>query len=343
MRFKKSTAITITQNLLFWVISFIVLLRLFTRTDAVRAIDLIYTGLFHIPLLVGVIWNQLALKHFLEKRLRTAYIFAFLMGVLFIMQIYPLTFDLLAPLLFPDYYFITVYEWYEIGGIGLVYISISLLLHLARGWFRQQESIAQLARLREEKTTSELQALRARINPHFLFNSLNTIYGETLKKSDKAPKLILELSDLLRYVVDHTDEERVPLKQEVEQVRKFIRLQAERTNHPERIRFTDKTDNAELTIPPLILLTFIENCFKHGSLSEKDDFIHISIKTAGRHLTLNTHNTVHEQNVTKDQKSSLGIENARRRLELSMPGLYQLNYESKPDVFHLTLTMELNR
>ena len=167
MKFKKSTILSITQNSLFWVISFIVLLRLFTRTDDTRTIDVIYTALFHLPLLVGVIWNQLALREFLEKGNRIAYILAFLMAVLFIVQIYPLTFDLLAPLLFPDYYFITVYEWYEIGGIGLVYVSMSLLLHLAKGWFRQQESIVQLAQLKEEKTASELQALRARINPHF--------------------------------------------------------------------------------------------------------------------------------------------------------------------------------
>jgi len=341
MKFKKSTLLSFTQNGLFWVISFIVLLRLFTRTDAIRTIDVIYTGLFHLPLLIGVIWNQLALRYFLEKGLRTAYVFAFFMGILFIMQFYPLTFDLLAPLLFPDYYFITVYEWYEIGGIGLIYISMSLLLHLAKGWFKQQESIAQLARLKEDKTASELQALRARINPHFLFNSLNTIYGETLKKSDKAPKLILELSDLLRYVVDHTDEEQVLLSQELTYIQKFIHLQQERMNHPERIRFVAETGERELKLPPLLLITFIENCFKHGSVSEDGDFIHISIKTDETTLTLETANTMNENAFLPDQKSSLGLENARRRLELSLPGAHSLDYGIENNEFHLTLKLEL--
>lgn len=341
MKFKKSTLLNITQNSLFWVISFIVLLRLFTRADEIRTIDVIYTALFHLPLFIGVIWNQIALKHFLEKGNRIAYGLAFLMAVIFIVQIYPLTFDILAPLLFPDYYFITVYEWYEIAGIGLVYVSLSLLLYLASGWFKQQESIAQLAQLKEEKTVAELQALRARINPHFLFNSLNTIYGETLKKSAKAPKLVLELSDLLRYVVDHTDEEQVPLKQELAYVEKFIHLQKVRVDNPDRITFSADTETQDLMLPPLLLITFIENCFKHGSVSEETDFIHISIKTAGNRLTLNTKNSVAEKAFTPDQKSSLGLENARRRLELSLPDNYSLDYESKNNEYHLTLTLEL--
>ncbi|HKL15114.1 MAG TPA: histidine kinase [Balneolaceae bacterium] len=341
MKFKKRTLQEITRNGLFWVISFIVLLRLFTRTEEIRTIDVIYTAMFHVPLLVGVIWNQLALRHFLEKGNRIAYVIAFLMAILFIVQIYPLTFDVLAPMIFPDYYFITVYEWYEIGGIGLIYVSMSLLLHLAKGWFEQQESIAQLARLKEEKTVSELQALRARINPHFLFNSLNTIYGETLKKSDKAPKLILELSDLLRYVVDHTDEEQVLLSQELKYIQKFIHLQQERMNHPERIRFVAEPGNHELKLPPLLLITFIENCFKHGSVSEEGDFIHIYIKTDGTTLILKTANTINEKTFVPEQKSSLGLENARRRLHLSLPGAHSLDYGIENNEFHLTLKMEL--
>jgi len=341
MKFKKSTLLSITQNGLFWVVSFVVLLRLFTRTEEIRTIDIIYTALFHVPLLAGVIWNQIALRHFLEKGKKAAYFLAFLMAVIFIVQIYPLTFDLLAPILFPDYYFITVYEWYEIGGIGLIYVSMSLLLYLAKGWFKQQESIAQLAQLKEEKTVSELQALRARINPHFLFNSLNTIYGETLKKSDKAPKLILELSDLLRYVVDHSDESMVPLKRELEYIQKFVHLQKERTNHPDRIQLVIETDDENLMLPPLLLITFIENCFKHGSVSEENDFIHIYIRTEGKKLTLQTKNTINEKAFTPDQKSSLGLENARRRLDLSLPNAHSLDYDSKGNEFHLALILEL--
>ena len=341
MKFKKSTLLSVTQNGLFWGVSFVVLLRLFTRTEEIRTIDIIYTALFHVPLLAGVIWNQIALRHFLEKGKKTAYVLAFLIAVILIVQIYPFTFDLLAPLVFPDYYFITVYEWYEIGGIGLIYVSLSLLLYLAKGWFKQQESIAKLAQLKEEKTVSELQALRARINPHFLFNSLNTIYGETLKKSDKAPKLILELSDLLRYVVDHSDEFTVPLKQELEYIQKFVHLQKERTNHPERIQLVIETDDENLMLPPLLLITFIENCFKHGSVSEEHDFIHISIKTEGKKLTLQTKNTINEKAFTPDQKSSLGLENARRRLDLSLPNAHSLDYDSEGNEFHLALILEL--
>lgn len=331
----------ITQQILFWVVSFVVLLRLFTRTDEIRTIDLIYTSLFHFPLLIGVIWNQLSLKHFLEKGYRWAYVFAFLMAVLFIIQIYQITFDRLAGWIFPDYYFITVYEWYEIGGIGLIYVSLSLLLYLAKGWFKQQETVTRLAKLEEEKTANELQALRAQINPHFLFNSLNTIYGEALKKSDKAPKLILELSDLLRYVVDNMSKEEAPLSDEITYLKKFIHLQKQRSQHPGRIGLKIEGEADSHSIPPLLLITFVENCFKHGSISEDGEFIRINLNLVKDSLTLRTSNSTSAQKGLPEKDSQMGLSNARRRLELAYPERHQLEYELRGDEFHLTLTLNL--
>jgi sensor histidine kinase YesM len=338
-RFKQFTGNQIVQQVFFWAVSFFVLLRLFTRTGEIRTIDVIYTSLFHFPLLVGVIWNQIALRHFLEKGLRWAYFFAFLLAVLFIIQIYPLTFDLLAGWIFPEYYFITVYEWYEIGGIGLIYVSLNLLLYLAKGWFKQQESVTQLAVLEEEKTSNELRALRAQINPHFLFNSLNTIYGEALKKTDKAPQLILELSDILRYVVENMSTEAVPLSDEIGYLNKFINLQKQRSEHPERIRFKAAEDPGNHSIPPLLLITFVENCFKHGSISEEGEFIHINLSVNENELILSTRNSVSGTDTLPEKGSKTGLTNARRRLELAYPGKHQLDYEQLTDEFQLTLTL----
>ena len=102
--------------------------------------------------------------------------------------LYELTFNTFSGLLFPDYYFVAVYSPLEILGIMTTYIFISTLIELSKSWFDRKETEVRVAQLEEDKTKTELKALRAQINPHFLFNNLNTIYGEALKKSDKAPK-----------------------------------------------------------------------------------------------------------------------------------------------------------
>ena len=127
----------------------------------------------------------------------------------------------------------------------------------------------------------------------------------------------------------------------MEYVEKFIHLQKDAVNNPERITFNANIENRDLMLPPLLLITFIENCFKHGSVSEETDFIRISIKTTGTTLTLNTRNSVVENTFTPDRKSSLGLENAQRRLELSLPDNYSLDYGIHNNEFHLSLTLEL--
>ena len=340
--FKSFFKNTIVRNVIFWTVSFLVLLRLFSRTEDIRVLDVIYTSLFHVPLIAGLILHHFSIKQLLEKKNYVSYIFSFTFGVFFVIQSYFLTFDILADVLFPDFYFIAVYEWFEIGAIGLVYFTLSLLLYLAKGWFRQQEAITKVALLEEEKTASELQALRAQVNPHFLFNSLNTIYGEALKKSDKAPGLILGLSDILRYVVDNMNKDYVFLSDEVQYLKKYIALQKERVNNPDQVRFKVIGDPAALRIAPLLLITFIENCFKHGALSEPSDFVSISLSIEGESLTLQTDNTINIDKQELETSSKTGLLNAQRRLALAYEDKYQLDIQERADHYFLTLTMELS-
>ena len=333
----------VVQSLLFWTASFLVVLRLFTRTDEVRAIDVIYTSLFHFPLLTTVLLHQYILHTFFDKRRYLVYMFQFLfLAFILLPQGYFFTFNVLSDWVFSDYYFISVYEWFEITGIGLIYMTVTLLLHLAKGWFKQQKTITRVALLEEEKTASELQALRAQVNPHFLFNSLNTIYGEALKKSEKAPQLILELSDILRYVVDNMNRDHVLLKDEMEYLVKYIALQKERLNNPDRVRFSISGEARNLRIAPLLLITFVENCFKHGSLSEPSDFASISIKLENHTLTLQTDNTIHIEPEDIESSTKTGLRNARRRLDLAYENRYSLEIQSRNEHYFLTLSMELD-
>ena len=234
--FKKQTWFAIARNLIFWAVSFFVLLRLFNRTEYINPIDVIYTFLFHIPLWIGVGLHAYALRSSFDKGKYGVYAFQFLLLTLTVIpQGYFFSFDVLADWIFPDFYFVAVYSWPEIIGIGAIYVIITLLLHVAISWSEQQEELKKVSELREQKRTAELQALRAQINPHFLFNTLNTIYGETLKKTEKAPALVLQLSDILRYVVDTSKKEEVPVADEITYIQNFITLQKQRYSRPGQI------------------------------------------------------------------------------------------------------------
>lgn len=342
MHFKSFINSRIVQTIFFWTISFLVLLRIFTRTDEIREIDLIYTSLFHIPLLLAVLIHSQSIHLFLDKSRYLTYSAGFIASLMVSIVVYPFVFNLLSDLLFSDYYFIAVYDWYEIAGITLIYLITTLLLHLASGWFRQQETVLELAQAQEEKVKAELQALRAQVNPHFLFNSLNMIYGETLKKSDKAPLLIIELSEILRYVVDNSDKEFVLLKDELEYIGKFVTLQKERLNFSENVSFVVKGDADTLRITPLLLITFVENCFKHGSVTDPSDQISITISISGSVLTMKTLNTVTPDSSSFEPGRSTGLANAERRLSLVYPERHNLEYEIRDEHFYLTLTLTLN-
>ncbi len=332
----------IARNLVFWAISFIVLVHLFSYQDEINRVDLVYTLLFHVPLVLGLVLHKLALHSSFNQGRYGVYAFQVLIiASLLIPQAYFLTFNVLAEWVFSGFYFVAVYSWLEMTGIGGVYLSVTFLFHIAFSWYRQQEEIKKVGELKEQKKTAELQALRAQINPHFLFNTLNTIYGETLRKSEKAPSLILQLSEILRYVVDTSQEEEVPLKDELTYIQNYVKLQQERFNRPDQISLNIDGDPEKRKIAPLLLITFIENCFKHGRLTRESDFIRISISVNSKSLELTTSNTCktgHEISTT----NSTGLANTRKRLELRYKGRYQMSSARDGDSYQSTLILSFN-
>ena len=330
----------IVQNVLFWAISFGVLLKIFSQGSEIGVLDLIYTFLFHIPVVIGVVFNEFVLRRYFDKKKYAVYALQFLIILIGIIpNVYFLTYNMLSDWLFPDFYFVAVYNSLEIIGIGSIYLTLTFLLHIASSWFQQQEELNTLNELKEQKKTAELQALRAQINPHFLFNTLNTIYGETLRKSEKASALVLQLSDILRYAVDSTREDEVMVKDELEYIRNFVKLQKERFNRPDQIQLEIEGNPRSRKIAPLILITFIENCFKHGRLTTESDFIRISISVNYKRLKLYTSNTYLKPNKAEEKMTSTGLKNTKRRLELRYPDQFELVSNKAEDRYETTLTL----
>lgn len=343
MNTKKKLIINIVQNFIFWTISFLITLRLFMQTEEIRTIDLIYILLFHIPFVTVVTLNSFYLVPTILKEISVwlYIVVTFIFGFGLTYFLYELSFGLISEIIFSGYYLVGLYNMYEIFGIMTIYVSVSTMVELSKSWFDKKDTDLKLVQLQKDKTSTELKSLRAQINPHFLFNNLNTIYGEALKKTDKAPKMILKLSSILRYIVENMDKDLVELQSEVEYLTMYINLQKERLSNPSRVAFEVHGDFNGISLPPLLLINFVENCFKYGSTTEIEDRIFISLHYSEQTLIFRTSNNT-SQNIDLERTSSgTGLANAKKRLEILYPDMHELTITESKDSFELELKVQL--
>jgi two-component system, LytTR family, sensor kinase len=201
------------QHILFWCLSYLILINILKVSAEIQKIDLIYTTIFHLPVFLWfILISRFQFRCFLKKGNTLIYLLSVLATVLLGVGFYFLLFNHWIDHIFPGYYFIAYYSFWDISLFFVIYLSASGLLHLARSWFQLQE-------LEKEKTSAELKALKSQLNPHFLFNSLNSIYSLARKNSQLVPDKIVQLSDLMRHIIYESDVEFIPLEKEVEMVK----------------------------------------------------------------------------------------------------------------------------
>lgn len=335
--FNKLIRNRILQHILFWGLSFLILINILKVSAEIKRIDIIYTAIFHVPIFSIVYLNlKVLFPYFLEKGKYFIYglliIASIVLGALF----YIILFDSWIDLIFSGYYFIAYYSFWDISLYFVIYLLLSSLFKLARGWFQLQE-------IENEKTLAELKALKSQINPHFLFNSLNSIYGLARKKSDVVPDKIVRLSDLLRHIIYDSESDFIPLEKEIEMIRNYIELQNLRTFENEKIQFTITGKIEGHKIAPLIFLPFVENSFKHGVKSGIEDaFVKINIEINGKVIHFETENKYGSTNQISDKKyAGIGIENVKKRLELIYPGQHILTISKNTNTFKVILQVQL--
>lgn len=192
------------------------------------------------------------------------------------------------------------------------------------------------------KLQSEIAYLKAQINPHFLFNTLNSLYALTLEKSDEAPGAVVKLSKLMRYIISESSKDFVSLDHELEYVRNFVGLQ--------KLRLTSKTlmnfeiinqDKNKLQIAPLLLISFVENAFKYGVNPDMESFIGILINIEQGLLEMIIINSK-VADADEQEKNGVGISNSRKRLEMLYPHKHQLNISETSTEYKVKLKINLN-
>ncbi len=213
---------------------------------------------------------------------------------------------------------------YTVYGIGFYFIRYAYFQEL-----QQKE-------LELQSRQSELSFLRSQINPHFLFNTLNNIYSLVYLQSPKALETITGFSDIMRYMLYDSTRD-VALAMEVTYIEKYIGLQQLKNAEPPTVVFTKKGDMEHTYLPPLLLIPFVENAFKHGELSGPDDKLELAVTNGDKQTVFYCHNKI--ANSKKDATGGIGLKNVQRRLELLFPGKHVLEIINGPIYFTVKLKL----
>jgi two-component system LytT family sensor kinase len=192
-------------------------------------------------------------------------------------------------------------------------------------------------RIEQEKTSAELDALKSQLNPHFLFNTLNDIYGLALTKSNKTADSISKLSFMMRYVLTQANSEKVPLQDEIKHLQTFVELQKIRITGKTKINFDVKGNITSRQIQPLLFINFVENAFKYGVSNEHETQINIQISLNGDVL----HFSITNDKIIKNSRISnnIGLENIRKRLNLIYGDNSILKINETDNIFMVSLTI----
>jgi len=218
----------------------------------------------------------------------------------------------------------------------------STLFKIINDWVRD---LREKQELEKRTMQSELRFLKSQINPHFLFNTLNSLYALTLKKSDNAPEIVIKLSEMMRYMLYECNEKQVLLSKEVNYIHNYLALELLRQAKDIDIKFEVTGNIGSQMISPLMFIPFIENSFKHGlSNNLANGFVHIYLNVEGEDIKFCVENSKPEKLPMRDPKrksGGIGLVNVRRRLNLLYPDRYSLNIEDNPKSYEIELGLVL--
>lgn len=209
-------------------------------------------------------------------------------------------------------------------------------------WLIQQRD---KSTLESQNLQSELKFLKSQINPHFLFNTLNSLYALTLKKSDLAPEIVLKLSEMMRYMLYECNEKQVPLKKELKYLQNYLELEKLRHGSRMDIQFTIQGEVNNQNIAPLILIPFVENAFKHGINHQvSQGFVNLELNIADEDLQMILENSKSPSipRAGDVRSGGIGLVNVKRRMDILYPENYHLEIRESPSTYKVELNLKLS-
>jgi hypothetical protein len=349
----KVSFIKVGQHLLFWVVSYLFFILFFGRANRDYQATIIFASLlFPLAIITSYFLNYYLIPRFLFQGKHWRF-------VLFLF--YTFVFTLWCELMISMFVLIIVsdFQFYKLDPtsidivfllVGLYFIILAFIaIEQVKRAFEIKKEITRLEKRQLETDLklreSELKLLRAQIHPHFLFNTLNNLYGLTLEKSDLAPELVLKLSDLMDYMLYKCNQPKVSLKSELDHLKNYIEIEKIRYGKKLTLELEEKGSPDQLEIAPMLLLAFFENAFKHGvSKSIQNPLVSIQIIIEGHQLQLHIENSRNSNAYhAEDYTKGIGLKNVQKRLKLIYPDKHQLEINPKEDTFEIELQLELDQ
>ena len=329
------------NHLIFWVSFVLIGSYIFSYQQNFPFIFYLLNLLVHLPVLV--LYTYLVI-YFLVPRflLRSRYItfFGLLTGVsafAAILKLY-ISKNVYYALFIPKA--LHPHEWYSIDSflVNMLWIVGPTILFAMfkyyKDWIKSREISQETER---KRLATELQVLKGQLNPHFLFNTFNNLYSLALGKSDKTAVVIAKMSDMFHYILYECNATEVPVSKELKLIEDYIELEQIRYSDRLSVSFDKKIENKNFLIPPMLLYSFVENCFKHGSSQDPDlPWIRISLHVRNNHLMFEATNNI-PKNYKATNTEGVGLLNGKRRLELMYPQNHQLIIREENNEFYVKL------
>jgi LytS/YehU family sensor histidine kinase len=221
----------------------------------------------------------------------------------------------------------------------ILLVSTGAAFKLLLDQLRSQKRMAELAR---EKSEAELNFLKSQINPHFVFNSLNSIYFLIDKENTEARNTLLRFADLLRYQLYECNENSIGIEKEVEFLKDYIHLQELRKDKQYNINLSIAPDLKGFSIPPLLLIPFVENAFKHISHHlRENNYVKVEMNRVNGYFTFVVSNSKDDRERSTEPPGGIGLINVKRRLDLLFPGRHQLDIQNTGSSFEVKLKLKV--
>lgn len=330
-------------NSILWLISFTILLFSFTKKAPLK-IDYIYTCCFLITVIVPCLINlYLLIPIYLKREKYLIYVTSFLFVLFVFSQLNILFFNHIIDFIFPEYYFISYHSRIGLIIIFSVFLIVTTLIKLSEDWFYYNKNQNKVLKLKNLQIENQLSNLKSQINPHFLFNSLNVIYALAIESKEETKDAIIQLSDILRYVIYDSNTKHVSLKDELILIHNYINFQNLRQHESTEISFNETIQNINYKIHPMLLLPLVENSYKHGIENNlKNSFLHINIVQSNYDFHFTIENSYQKYlNEEQDEFSGLGLANIKENLNIIYPNNHKLNIIKTENTFSVSLKITI--
>lgn len=324
IKLDKIKVLRIVLHTLYWLFAWSFFVFYYKRYDEINSYTLVAASMNLIIAMITVYtFNYFLIPRFLlKKKMGQFILYSLLAAILFIYLELLMTLILLVVLLFNEHRLFP--QMVDALMLMLNFLFIVLIAVSIKFYKRWTEKENREQTMQKEKIEAELQMLKTQINPHFLFNTLNSIYALALKNSENTAETVMKLSEILDYILYKINTPTIPLSDEIQIIENYIALEKIRFTNRVIIDFKIEVENRDLPIAPMLIIPFVENAFKHGVAKSMDkSWIRIHLKETAEFLEIEIANSTKTQEATEHQ--GIGIQNTVKRLQLLYNG--KANFE----------------